>query len=257
MKIIAALTVFGVLALASAGASVARGDGKPPFGVPDPARLVLRPADVGGAQATAQGYYQDKGFVSAYGREFSAPVVGKTRLTWLASDVEVALIPSDARDYVTAFHQVAGRSSGRAALRQTFAGLDLRGVSISGVEVLPPKPLTGTDGWDVEAHFKLNGLPAQGHVAFFSAGRFLGELFAVGVRWQTLSPGAVAQLGRLLTRRFRAVPLPKDVTPPTISGTLAIGQTLTASPGTWANGPIRYRFGWSRCTATACNLIQG
>jgi hypothetical protein len=257
MKTIAAVTLFGVLALASAGASGARNGGKPPFGVPDPALLVLRSSDVGGVRATNQGYYTDQGFASSYAREFHAARVGSTQLTWLESDVEVATVWSDARDDVAAFREVALRSSGQAALKKDFAGIDRRGISISHVTVLQPKPLTGTNGWDVEVHFKLNGLPAQGHMALFSVDRFLGILTAVGVGGHTLDRAAIARLGRTLTPRFRAVQPPVNLTRPTISGTPAVGQELTASPGTWANGPVRYRFQWDRCRQGSCTGIPG
>lgn len=256
MKTIAALTAIVVLALGSAGASGARTDGKPPFGVPDPARLVLRSSDVGGVRASDQGYYTDDGFASSYAREFRAATVGNTRLAWLESDVEVATVWSDARDYVAAFRLVALRSSGRAALKKDFSGLDRRGISITHVTVLKPTPLIGTNGWDVELHFKLNGRPAQGHMALFSVNRFLGILEAVGVGGRTLEPATIARLARTLTPRLRAVQPPVNLTRPTISGTPAVGQQLTASPGTWANGPVRYRFHWDRCQQN-CTEIPG
>ena len=222
--------------------------------MPDPALLVLRSSDVGGVRASDQGYYADDGFASSYAREFRAARVGNTQLAWLESDVEVATVWSDARDYVAAFREVALRSSGRTALKKDFAGIDRRGISISQVTVLQPKRLTGTNGWDVELHFKLNGRPAQGHMALFSVDRFLGILTAVGVGGHTLQRATIARLGRTLTPRFRAVQPPVNITRPTISGTPAVGQELTASPGTWANGPVRYRFQWDRCRQNCAGI---
>lgn len=48
-------------------------------------------------------------------------------------------------------------------------------------------------------------------------------------------------------------PPPQVVTAPQISGTAAIGQTLTASQGTWSNSPTSYAAAWQRCDAAGAN----
>jgi hypothetical protein len=44
-----------------------------------------------------------------------------------------------------------------------------------------------------------------------------------------------------------------------ISGTAAVGQTLTASSGTWTNSPTSYAYRWYYCDSngSACTAIQG
>ena len=47
---------------------------------------------------------------------------------------------------------------------------------------------------------------------------------------------------------------------PTISGVLAVGQTLSASPGSWTPTPASYTYQWWSCTSqvlSACSLISG
>jgi hypothetical protein len=47
---------------------------------------------------------------------------------------------------------------------------------------------------------------------------------------------------------------PLSSAPPTISGTATVGQTLTASPGTWTGTtPMSYAYQWQQCGATGAN----
>jgi hypothetical protein len=51
---------------------------------------------------------------------------------------------------------------------------------------------------------------------------------------------------------------PKNVTPPTITGTAEVGQKLVATRGTWTGKPTSFHFVWSRCDADgACLTIAG
>jgi hypothetical protein len=45
-----------------------------------------------------------------------------------------------------------------------------------------------------------------------------------------------------------AAEAPENVTPPLIGGSLVEGEQLTATPGTWNNGPTSFAFQWERCT---------
>ena len=53
--------------------------------------------------------------------------------------------------------------------------------------------------------------------------------------------------------------LPKNKTPPTVSGTAEVGQTLTAAVGSWSGNPTSYRYSWSLCDGggVACLTIGG
>src|SRR5260221_3929309 len=54
--------------------------------------------------------------------------------------------------------------------------------------------------------------------------------------------------------------VPSTTSLPTISGSAAQGQTLTASPGLWSGDtPITFAYQWQRCNSsgTNCNSISG
>jgi hypothetical protein len=52
---------------------------------------------------------------------------------------------------------------------------------------------------------------------------------------------------------------PKNTSPPTISGTAKVGQTLTADPGSWSGNPTGFTYAWQRCNADVviCTPIAG
>ena len=56
-----------------------------------------------------------------------------------------------------------------------------------------------------------------------------------------------------------APPPPVNTAPPTISGTMRQGQTLTESHGTWSNTPTGYSYQWQQCDSAGanCTTITG
>ena len=76
-----------------------------------------------------------------------------------------------------------------------------------------------------------------------------------------LVAGAVA-VGAMLSSgaEARSTATPANVSPPTVSGLAVVGETLTASVGSWTGtAPISYSFAWRRCDAAgaSCGPIAG
>jgi hypothetical protein len=72
---------------------------------------------------------------------------------------------------------------------------------------------------------------------------------------------SVVLLGATLTgvAAARTAAVPRNTSPPTITGTAREGNTLTGHSGSWANAPTSFAYQWQRCGAdgTGCGDISG
>jgi hypothetical protein len=64
----------------------------------------------------------------------------------------------------------------------------------------------------------------------------------------------IAGAGVLASAALGAVP--SNTAPPTTSGTAKVGQTLTASDGTWSNSPTSFAYQWLRCNGGGNNCVS-
>lgn len=79
--------------------------------------------------------------------------------------------------------------------------------------------------------------------------------------------GTFTRVMTLLALLFSLLPItaaqangPVSNSAPTISGTLAVGQTLTSTPGNWTPAPASYTYQWWSCSSqvlATCTLISG
>ena len=49
---------------------------------------------------------------------------------------------------------------------------------------------------------------------------------------------------------------PVNSTAPTITGTVKVGETLTAQNGTWTNNPTAFQYQWQRCNASGLSCVN-
>jgi hypothetical protein len=92
--------------------------------------------------------------------------------------------------------------------------------------------------------------------------RLASELGAARTRALLGTLGVAALVVAAFSALGHAAPAtaPANQSPPTISGEAIVGQTLTASNGTWTGTePIQYTYRWRRCNASgaSCNDIGG
>src|SRR5581483_9726514 len=66
----------------------------------------------------------------------------------------------------------------------------------------------------------------------------------------------VAALSAAVGAAARQSTAPVNTAPPTVSGTTTVGQTLTASDGTWSNTPTSFAYAWLRCRADGTNCAE-
>lgn len=72
------------------------------------------------------------------------------------------------------------------------------------------------------------------------------------------SLGVLALLALASVATAAAAP-PANTTPPSITGTPRVGETLTAQNGTWTNNPTAFQYQWQRCNAAGgdCASVAG
>jgi hypothetical protein len=254
------VAVFLATVLVLAAQATAGPVQRPPAGSPDPRQMVLRSADLGGASVAAQRYFKDADFPSviSYEREFESARVGSTRLLAVSSEAEVGTSVATTGTFLRTFQRFLRTNAGRNLLARVITE-EAEGLA-SKVRVGLPRALgTGPGSFDVLVTLEVLELPLRAHVAAFRVDRVLGLVILMGEPGERVSLAVPKRLARIMAARMTAELLPRSTGAPVVSGTPAVGQTLTATRGTWRGGPTAYGFQWQRCDAQglSCTAIAG
>lgn len=230
----------------------------PPPGTPDPKSMVLTTADLH-ARVTKQRYFLDSGFLSlSYEREFGSGRVGASRLINASSVAEIGPSAQVAMRFLATLRRVYGSKKTRAALAKGFAeGVGKSEIPVSKLQVGHVRVLgVGPGSFDLPMSAKVLGVRTDLHIAVFRVDRTLGGLVAVGAPGSRLPIAAMTRLARLMTSRMATQLVPRNVVPPTLTGTAQSGQTLTAVAGTWSGAAATFIYQWERCDATGANCTD-
>ena len=251
-----ALTAKNLLLVLAVAGTIAAAAGAAPA-PPSIAGMTLAPADVPGAKVVSQGKVAAGGYVSAYQRtlRFGSPY-GRSEIVGVQSEGKLASTATQVTTDLGVIQRILNSKAGRAGFVAGFAGK--LGIKTSAVKLSPLRhPRVGDGTVELPIRIQLKTATAYESLLYMRVDRVFEQLLVVGAR--PIAQADSVNLARILQAHIAQQLTPVDVTAPTITGTAAIGQTLTASPGTWSNTDVKLTYQWQRCDATgaSCTDIAG
>lgn len=237
----------------AAAAAVAAAAGAAPA-PPSVAGMTLAVADVPGAKLVSQGKVAAGGYVSAYQRtlRFTSPY-GRSEIVGVQSEGKLAGTAKQVTTDLGVVQRVLNSKAGRAGFVAGVAG-KLR-VKASAIKLSALRhPRVGDGTVELPIRIQLGTATAYESLLYMRLDRVLEQLLVVGAR--PIGQADSVALARILQDHIAQQLTPLDVTPPAIAGTAAVGQTLTASPGTWSNADVELTYQWQRCDAAGANCAD-
>ena len=251
-RLLLALTLL--LALAGAASASTAAPPQSPADGPDLTLMALALADFPGATLDAQKYIPvASGTVASYERDL-VPASGS--IAYLSDEVDLyakaAKAQSDAAGLKTLLSTAAGRKGFGRGFAQGLKPLKTKRITVSRPASIPAGELA--------YRFTVTALTNKGTVrvgfVVMRLHRAVGFMFVVARKGSKLSGGSLASLAHTQESHFRGGFTIGTVSPPTIAGSAAQGQTLTADRGRWSGGPEEFAFQWKRCDAAGANCAD-
>ena len=214
--------------------------------------MALAVEDFQAARVDSQKYIAAQGTVAAYERGF----VLRGSLAFVADEIDLYSTAAKAQTDAAGFRRLLTTRAGRKELGASFAR-SLRPIRAKTVTVSPPSAVAAGE---FAYRFTITATTNKGTVrvgfAFVRVDRALGILFALARKGARVTSGSLVSLAKKQATHFRSGFTIGNVTPPTITGTPAQGQTLTADRGRWSGGPEQYTYQWKRCDAAGANCVD-
>jgi len=230
--------------------------------------FALAPADFDSGASVERNITTSAGGLPAYVRVFrpGARLAGSR----LSVVVSLVMLEQDAPSAAGDFAQVssaAHSAAGRAALAKEF-GLDfVKGLSMTAAKnaLIVKKTLVGAPIEVGGSAFRLPLTMATNRgslhmsIGFAQGDRIVSEVLLMAPADLPVSSSAQTRALAALQHHLQVGFTITNAAAPTITGTAAQGQTLTADPGVWAGSPSSLTYAWSRCdtSATNCSPIEG
>jgi hypothetical protein len=247
---IAVVLVAAGLLSATAGASAEQ---SPPPGSPDLAAMALTLTDLpAGARIEKQGYVRDSDFVASYDREFvlRGGRLGRSTLVFVGQGLRVERTAEAARQTFTLLARLLSGKRGVRFIKASLVeeGFDPKRIAVGKVR----RPKIGQEAIVIPIRLTAQGITLDTAIVYLRFDRVLSLIVPVGLKLHT---PVVNRLMRVAADRIRAGLVPANTIPPTIAGTVQVGQTLTAGRGTWAGDQLQFAYRWERCDAAGSGCV--
>jgi hypothetical protein len=220
---------------------------------PNVAGMTLGAADVPSAKVVSQGAVHEGGYLAAYQRTMKlATPYGHSLIIEVRSETMLAPSQAQVATDLAVVQRILKSKAGRAGFIAGVAGS--AHVKPSAVKLSALRhPAIGDGTVEQPLSVQLKSVRAYESLLYMRLDRVMVELIVAGVR--PVSQADSASLTRLALAHVTQALTPVGLTPPAITGTADLGQTLTVTPGTWSNSDVVLTYQWQRCDATGANCV--